>query len=65
MVVTPLGGEHEYGVWREVTIIAIEMSVGASGCKEGKSRWKLGNSSALVAQSTLIIKKNFVRLVLG
>jgi hypothetical protein len=40
LVVTPLGGEHEYGVWKEVTVIAIEMSVGVSGCKEGKTRWK-------------------------
>jgi hypothetical protein len=33
------------------------MGVGASGFKEGKARWKLGNSSTLVAQSTLMVKK--------
>jgi hypothetical protein len=57
LVVTPLGGQQEYGVWKEVTVVAIEMNVGASGCEEGEARRKLGNSSVLVVQSTSMIKK--------
>jgi len=44
-------------VWKVVTIACIEMNVSASGCKEGEVRQKLGNSNALVAQSTSMIKK--------
>jgi hypothetical protein len=44
-------------MWKEVTIASIEMSASVGGCREGEARWKLGNSSALVAQSTLMIKK--------
>ncbi len=36
---------------------AIEMSARAGGFREGDSRWNLGNSSALVAQNTSMIKK--------
>jgi hypothetical protein len=53
-------------VWKEVTIESIETSAGVGGCRKGNTRWKLSNSSAFVAQSTSMIKKkNFVRLVLG
>jgi hypothetical protein len=44
-------------MWKEVTVASIETSVDADGCIEGKAKWKLGNSNALVAQSTLMIKK--------
>jgi hypothetical protein len=60
LVVTPLGGQQNYGVWKEVKIVTIKMSVGINGCREGEDRWKLDNSNALVAQSTLMIKKKKV-----
>jgi len=41
----------------EVIVASIEMSAGASGCKEREARYELHNSSALVAQSILMIKK--------
>jgi hypothetical protein len=44
-------------VWKEVTVASIEMSASTSRCKEEEARWKLGNSSALVAQSISMIKK--------
>jgi hypothetical protein len=33
------------------------MGVGTNGFGEGEAKWKLGNNSALVAQSTLMFKK--------
>jgi hypothetical protein len=36
-------------------VASIETSASVGGCKEGEVRWKLGNNSALVAQSTLMI----------
>ncbi len=57
LVVTTLGGQQEYGVWKEVIVVAIEMGASVGGFGEGETRWKLGNSSALVAQSTSMIKK--------
>ncbi len=57
LVVTPFGGHQEYGLWKEVTVAAIEMGVGTSGFEKGEARRKLSNNSALVAQSTLVIKK--------
>ncbi len=44
-------------MWKEVITTTIEMSLGGGGCKEGETRWKFGNSNALVAQSTSKIKK--------
>jgi len=35
LVVTPLGGQQKYGVWKEVKIVTIKMSVGINGCREG------------------------------
>jgi hypothetical protein len=55
LVVTPLGGQQE--VWKEVIVVTIEMSASIGGFGERETRWKLGNSSALVAQSTSMIKK--------
>jgi hypothetical protein len=48
------------GVWsvEEVILASIETNASVGGCREGKAKWKqVGNSSALVAQSTLMIKK--------
>ncbi len=44
-------------MWKEVIIACIETSVGTSGGREGKVRQKLGNNSAFIAQSNLMIKK--------
>jgi hypothetical protein len=44
-------------VWKEFIVVAIETSVGIGGFGEGETRQKLSNSSALVAQSTSMIKK--------
>jgi hypothetical protein len=42
-------------MWKEIIVTSIETSVGVSGCREGEAKQKLGNSNALVAQSTLMI----------
>ncbi len=57
LVVTPLGGQHEYGMWKEVNVTTIETGVGGGGFGKGETRRKLGNSNVLVAQSTSMIKK--------
>jgi len=45
-------------VWKEVIVASIETNASVHGYKEGEAEWKqVGNSSALVAQSTLMIKK--------
>jgi hypothetical protein len=44
-------------MWKEVAIALIEMNVSTGGCKKGEAKPKLGNNSAFVAQSTLMIKK--------
>ncbi len=62
LVVTALGGQQEYGVWKEVIAVTIEMGVSVGGFGEGETRWKLGNSSALVAQSTLMINNFFCKI---
>ncbi len=56
LVVTPFGGHREYGLWKEVTIAAIEMGACTGGFEEGEAKQKLNNSSASMAQSTLVIK---------
>ncbi len=43
-------------MWKEVVVASIEMSVG--GCKKREAKQKFDNNSALVAQSTLMIKEN-------
>jgi hypothetical protein len=55
LVITPLVGQQE--VWKEVIVETVETSANIGGFGEGETRWKLGNSSALVAQSTSMIKK--------
>jgi hypothetical protein len=47
------------GVWmcKEVIIASIETSVGIGGGRDGEAKQKLGNSSAFIAQSILMIKK--------
>jgi hypothetical protein len=44
-------------VWKEVTTTTIEMNAGIGRCREGEVRWKLGNNSALAAQSISMVKK--------
>ncbi len=57
---TSLGGQQEYGMWKEVTFSSIEMSACSGGCKKGEVKLKLGNSDALVSQSTSMIMKCFL-----
>jgi len=52
-------------VWKEFTVASIETSVNTSGCREGETKQKLGSSSALVAQSTLMIKKKLCKIGIG
>jgi hypothetical protein len=47
-------------MWKEIIVASIEMSAGTGGCRKGEVRWKLGNSSTLISQSTLMIKKRIL-----
>ncbi len=49
-----------YGVWKEVTIVTIEMGASNGGFREGEARKKLGHSSVLMAQNTSMIKKRIL-----
>ncbi len=44
-------------MWKEVVVASIEINASVGGCREGEFRQKFRNSSALVAQSILMIKK--------
>jgi hypothetical protein len=51
-----------YTIWWPIGVWSVEggqirTSASASGCREGEVRWKLGNSSAFIAQSISMIKK--------
>jgi hypothetical protein len=54
-----------YGVWKEVTIVTIEMGARSGGFRKGEARRKLGNSNVLVAQNTSMIKKEFCKIGIG
>ncbi len=45
-------------MWKEVIVASIETSASIGKCREGEAKRKqVGNSSALVGQSTLMMKK--------
>jgi hypothetical protein len=63
LINTPLGGQQEYGAWKEVITTTIEMSASVGGFGKGEARQKLGNS--LNGPKYFDDQeKNFVRLVL-
>jgi hypothetical protein len=38
LIVTPLGGQQDYGMWKEVTTIAIEMGACTGGFGEREAK---------------------------